>query len=333
MPGLAAVEAEWRHRIGDDFERIRDLLHPDPERAACFPRLDRTGSAYHVVEHADGEIVGIAPDDEDRIVLCASDLIVYRLLVPALLRKIAAVFQLHAIAEPVPGLDQVWQVGVDRSRAVAGNSVFFILATEPADYRFRVAALAASIAMPFLLVAPTNHFHRFESIRLLEARDASFLALADAIRFSSQGWDQTDLARDGLAAFRKRHEPNRNTVAISGLSLPPGTGWCDVRIRFLDGESVTIFVGEVQKTVNYSEMGFNDGRNGKPNLQWKLLRAFAKDRGLLSWESPEADKRNQKRREHLARALKAYFGLPDDPIELTPDGQAWRTRFTLQNDD
>lgn len=334
IPGQAAVETEWRHRIGDDFDRIRDLLHPDPERAACFPRFDRTGSAYHIVEHDDGEIVGISPDDGDRIVLRPSDLIVYRILVPALLRKIAAVFGIQAIAEPVSGLDQVWQLGVDRSRAGAGHPVFFILATEPADYRFRVAALAASIANPFLLVAATNHFHRFEPSRFLDARESSFLALADAIEFTPQGWCLTELARDGLATLRKRHGKQFSSrVDKPRFPMPPGTGWCDVRIRFLDGESLTIFVGDVEKKANYSEMGFNDGRNGKPNKQWKLLRVLARGQGVLSWKSSESDKRNQKRRELLARTLKAYFGLSDDPIELTADGKAWRTRFTLQNDD
>ena len=59
----------------------------------------------------------------------------------------------------------------------------------------------------------------------------------------------------------------------------------------------------------------------------RRLRAFAAGGGILTWRSPGANRRNQKRRELLARALQAFFRIEGDPIVPQDDG--WRTRFAI----
>jgi hypothetical protein len=75
-----------------------------------------------------------------------------------------------------------------------------------------------------------------------------------------------------------------------------------------------------------------DRRNKRPTKQWDLLRAFAKGYGTLTWGSRDADPRNQKRRELLARDLKAFFRIDGEPIVATDDGKGWRTTFALASD-
>ena len=124
----------------------------------------------------------------------------------------------------------------------------------------------------------------------------------------------------------------RANPARSSFPTPSGSNWADVRMQFMDGETVAIKVGEVALTANYTQLGFADGRNTRPNKQWELLRSFASNRGVIAWGGSSADRKNQKRRETLAKMLRGYFNIEGDPIELTSDGDGWRARFEILPD-
>ena len=79
-------------------------------------------------------------------------------------------------------------------------------------------------------------------------------------------------------------------------------------------------------------MGLVDGRNGTPNKQWELLRVFARENGRLGWQSPSADRTNQKQRELLSKALIAFFRIPGDPIRIADDGKSWQSDFSIFDD-
>ena len=104
------------------------------------------------------------------------------------------------------------------------------------------------------------------------------------------------------------------------------------RIKFVDGETVSIKVGNASGTFVYSQLGMADGRNAKPTVQWELLIAFARGYGALTWSSAEASRKNQKRREMLAANLKQFFRIDGDPIEYLGETKGWRTLFTIEPD-
>jgi hypothetical protein len=74
-------------------------------------------------------------------------------------------------------------------------------------------------------------------------------------------------------------------------------------------------------------VGLANRKTGRPSVQWELLSAFAAGNGTLTWRSPQADRRNQKRRELLARSLRRFFRLEEDPFE--PYSNGWRTKFQV----
>ena len=59
----------------------------------------------------------------------------------------------------------------------------------------------------------------------------------------------------------------------------------------------------------------------------------------MDWDSRQAHRRNQKRREILARNLREFFHIEDDPLSkgdpfrLTDDGKGWQARFRICPDD
>lgn len=113
----------------------------------------------------------------------------------------------------------------------------------------------------------------------------------------------------------------------STFPTPEGTTWADVSIRFRDGHTVSVKAKDARGVFTYAQMGMVDRRNGNPTKQWDLLRAFAEGHGTMTWSHSKADRRNQKRRELLARDLRRFFGLHHDPITLSADGMGWITVF------
>ena len=94
--------------------------------------------------------------------------------------------------------------------------------------------------------------------------------------------------------------------------------WENVAISFISDERVRVKVGSQVQTYNYSEMGFEDRRNGKPNQAWGLLRTLAQSDGVIS-----NSVRNSKEFltlgkliERVRRQLQAHFRIASVPIVL-----------------
>jgi hypothetical protein len=102
------------------------------------------------------------------------------------------------------------------------------------------------------------------------------------------------------------------------FEMPAGASWTDIEIRFIDGETVSIGVGDERRRFIYSDMYMVDERNKKPTKQWELLRTLAA--------------RNKKQKEVLNARLRKFFGLSGDPIVLTPEKDGWITKFSLSPD-
>lgn len=111
---------------------------------------------------------------------------------------------------------------------------------------------------------------------------------------------------------------------------PAGARWTDVHMKERDNHSFSIKVRDVTKICNFTQMEMVDERSSDPDKQWELLRSFMKGRGSLHWESEDADPRNQKRREILARTLRDFFGIDEDPFVYREDLKGWQAKFRIE---
>jgi hypothetical protein len=128
---------------------------------------------------------------------------------------------------------------------------------------------------------------------------------------------------DQLRIIDSRHQDQ----LLAPFPTPTGSDWRQVQIRLLDGHTASIVVGPAHGVYNFAQMGLVNRKNGNPSMQWQLLKAFAAGGGVLTWRSPQADRRNQKRRELLARSLREFFRIDSDPFSSQKNG--WRARFTI----
>lgn len=328
----AAVTAEWAYLLRDDVGPAAHFLVAEPGLATAFP-APNGGHPLRVIEHSPDDIVAVCEHTtHPPVPLRRADLVVYRVDIRRLLAAVAGALGADFDGEPVGGANRTFWVG--RYRPVAGYVFPIAFAAQPGRVEFHAAAaaVASSVAGPFIFAAPTNHFFREPTERLLRERRSVFLPLADALRWRSDGTFEVDEIGDReLAAFRAEVLP-ADQVCRAYFATPTGCDWGDVSVRFIDGETVAVKVGGAAGTFNFTQMGMTDARSGRPTKQWELLRTFARGRGRLTWQSPGADRKNQKRREILAKDLKAFFRLPGEPIRPTRRPSGWATAFQIVPD-
>jgi len=182
---------------------------------------------------------------------------------------------------------------------------------------------------PFVLVTPTRRTTSDAVNGVVEGRVSMWITLDEMLNWKGEGvFEPTRLLAQVLRAFVERHvEIAAPRASVPRFPTPAGSRWPDVRIRFTDAHTVSVTVGGQQGTFDFASMGMGVARTRKPDVQWALLYAFARGRGILDWESGDASQKNQKRRERLAERLQAFFGIAGDPI--TPEGNGWRTRFQV----
>ena len=107
------------------------------------------------------------------------------------------------------------------------------------------------------------------------------------------------------------------------------TNWEEVEIWFLSDERVQTYVGGRTETRNFAEMGFEDGRTGKPNLAWVTLRSLATSGGTLPRASPGGARASlQKQTQALRSVLRTLFRILDDPLPAV-EGAGYRARFKI----
>lgn len=147
---------------------------------------------------------------------------------------------------------------------------------------------------------------------------------------------------------------------ISGFAVPTDTKWEDIRIEFMDEQEIKITTPSYTKRTDYKELGFNDGRNNRPNKQWRLLKRFAENNGKISWDVDSkpiqkkhmrskigdrtayafADGLSLKKKCHvsdnlkvakgiLSKMLRSIFGLEGDPIKTDRSAKTYQMRIRL----
>jgi hypothetical protein len=330
LPGQAAVAAQWKQLLQEDDYFAARFVVPDQLLATSYPRLVGDGPPFTVVHHGPEDIVGICEESSEKIRLSEQEIVIHRIDHQRLMRAIAMAFNMTADCAPMEAIPNTYWMGMYRPVAGFEFPVVLTIQIDQIDYRQVIEAILAHTSGPFLLLAPTNYFHRMISSMMLDGRKAAFIPLADAIEVDPRGhWCLTDFATQRLDEFNLKVLPSEEPCP-NFFPTPAEATWSDLRLRFVDGETLRIEVCGVVQTVHYVEMGMVDRRNRKPTKQWELLRSFASGHGVLIVDNKTAKLFTQKRRENLAKDLKAFFRIHDEPI--VPIKKGWKTVFVLEPD-
>lgn len=329
VQGWAGVRSVWREHMGDDLQFLQPLLRPMEELAMSVP-WQGTIEGRKVVVHNEDDIVAVDPETCESAPIRRDDIVLWQLDADTLFRGVAAALGLIGTPSSVGMGNRLWWLG-DYVPVEGERFPVYLATTRDAQSLLRSAGHISALSQrPFVLVTPTRAGASEDLNRVVEGRSSAWITLAESVTWQGEGvFEPNQSLADSLGRFTARHV--RVAAARSDtprFATPAGARWSDVRIRFTDAHTVSVNVKDQAGVFDFSSMGMGVARTRKPDVQWALLYAFAKGRGILDWRSSEASPKNQKRRERLAEKLQAFFGIAGDPIRI--EGKGWATLFRAE---
>lgn len=342
MPVLSGVRVAWKEIAGEDYSAIAPFLRPSQDPATTYPCPEPgdDGCPRGIVIHAPGDIVAVcrrSPRSCESLTLTKDDIVIYTLDLPKLAAHMCALFGLKGDEPtPVDQLSRTLYLGAFRPVAGLTLPAYLTFQHDRDDFAQVVERLVARDRRPFILVAPTTDFLAPASAELMQTRGSIAFGMADFTAADESGAIVSEKrVNEILKEFRDRviHATAAETKdGMVFFPTPPETTWPEVEIRFKDGFTVSVNVLGERGVFNYTQMGMANKKDAEPTKQWTLLHNLAQEGGILTWDSQFADKKNQKRREVLAKDLHRFFRIEGDPIEPTKDRKGWQVRFKLYND-
>lgn len=336
VPGLAGVTSEWKSLLGPEFDQVKSFLRPNGKLAEAIPCPSKRpcDCCHAVIEHAPDDIVAVCQCDPrrcDTMHLSKSDIVIYEVNVFALAEVIALALEIEQDINKTDGMYMTFQVGTYSPVAGYEFPVFLTMQIDPCDLQQTVATLIAMINAPIILLVPTRELCIPAIMDMVKRRCCCLLALENFMYLGEAGDFVADPPVETLLAkFKDLHVPtHEEQTGMTFFPTPPGATWENVSIKFVDGHKVAVKVKSESGVFNFTQMGMANQKSSEPNVQWKLLQVFAEEQGELTWQSPHADSRNQKRKEILANSLSAFFRIKGDPFKLTADGKGWSSRFNI----
>lgn len=341
LVGPAAVEAQWKRLAECDYKAARAFLRPLQEPATSYPcpREHQCACSHRVVDHGDGHIVAVcrcSPPCCDTVALTRSDLVVYELNRPLLYTVIAEALSLQPAQADVPGLPWVARIGFDSPCAGYRFPVYLILTSRPERFRSAAFALATKSVDPLILIASTDKACDPESLELMSTRRSLVLTLSDVLCINESGEPAAgEHCAQMLDKFHTTIIPalqpdSKDASPIAFFPTPANAAWNDVQIRFLDGHTVSISVGDRSGVYNFVQMGMSKRNSATPTAQWKLLEAFADGHGVFDWHSEHAARTQKKQKQLLSQALSEFFRIEGDPFRYVRESKGWETRFNIE---
>ncbi len=288
---------------------------------------------YRVVA-CDESFTGVNDATDEFVDFSRQDVLCYRLDTKRLVRDLGSVLPFMPCVESIARIPRALRFGTYEAERGCAFPVYFLPDQPDRLLRQVVAMLKLESAVPMIVMLPERGQVLQSTSEWMSGNDVLLLSLADTFSITPQKSFATTVSAEAkIDAFRQRYAPNIDATRPDiCFPTPTGATWAGLRIKFVDGETVSIHMGETKGVYLYAQLGLVDARNSRPTKQWELLKSFADGRGLLTWNSADACRRNKKRKEYLAANLRDFFRIPGDPIVLTDDKKGWRTAFVIEGE-
>jgi hypothetical protein len=327
VPEQQTSLAHWRQLLGDDLVIASRWLAPTKVFASAIPNTNASAPWLRVVEDEPYRYRAFDDHSNRVIEIERADAAVFALDWRQVVSSLSNQAGFLRSQEPSP-ITRAWHFATHQPQI--GFAFPIYLGRGPVIDS--LTHISDQTDQPFVLLRMRTQNINALCGRLLRERRGLLLALTGLTCPSDDGAIHfTASALERIEAFVRTYLPEKPIAAPkSGFPTPPGCTWSSIRIRFMDLDSVSISVAGVVGRYHYSQMGFANRNNQRPNVQWELLQSFAQGNGVLTWDSPGASRKNPKRRERLAETLSQFFGIESDPIRWMPDQGAWQTLFTIE---
>jgi hypothetical protein len=197
LPGLSAVPAIWRKRLGPDFDTFGSAFlvpktntvasFPCPHECGCWHRVPRLTPTHAPLRETAGSVITVtcqcSPPVCPPLNLTLADITPLQVNRPKLARSICSAFGCERKDADL-GLPNTAQIG-----SWSADSVPVILSIQftRAAFRSDLAQLAAQLRKPFILLAPTNRYFDATCLAILETHRAGFFPLDANLTLTGHG--------------------------------------------------------------------------------------------------------------------------------------------------
>jgi hypothetical protein len=347
LTDAATDRREWASLLGDEFGCVvvdePDCLLPlvrsigTPATSIACPSPGGDGCPRRIVHHDDGAIRAVCGDSPKACAdldLNKNDIMIYGLDRVGLARSIAAALDLSNRPASF-NRRPVFKIG---SHDVFAGRGFPVFLTVPGPLVCEDAAQFDEVVAhpgPKLLLAPTLSSIPAQLVAALDREGVVRMALEELLDLDEHGQLQPCHPTTVVFADLRAQVASGTDNAVSNLAwtLPTDARWEEIGIRFVSDEVVNVsFRGETRR-FEPDGLGLKSAKDGKPKAAWTYLKAFAMQGGRLPVhhaKSAETSK-HQKQKQALSKALRAAFGIADDPLPKV--GGDYVARFVANADD
>jgi hypothetical protein len=188
--GIAAVKVQWAWLLNEELSGAlaTQLLVCNGSVSRVYPREPGKSPSplpYDVVEHANGQFVGVCPDGWDTVPLTHEQLLMWELDRQRLSDAVAAALNVSCCFE-ANVLPFTSRVGTYKTSAGLTVPVYLTIGLERAHLTSAAQRLAA-LHEPCILLAPTRELLAEECYSTLRARRLCFVALCEIFNAGESG--------------------------------------------------------------------------------------------------------------------------------------------------
>ena len=241
---------------------------------------------------------------------------------------VARAMGLQHLAAAVPGLSRTLQIGRDTQSV--NSPVYLTVQHRQSDYQRIVLSVLTRSKTPFVLLIPTMDLCPQSMLDDVRSSGSMILGLSDMLLVGTDAQvSLSPLGAQTIDEFRAIHS-QPSGASTDAFPTPPGTPWEAIYMRFTDTHTLYIRIGDKSRHYGYADAVCIEGQQAQ---RAALLQDFADNRGVFTWDHPNADRRKQKQKEDLAKALRSFFEIDGDPIRKFRDEKGrvgWECVFTIE---
>lgn len=338
---MSASKGEWRSRFNGCYQLLESTLVDDDHLAEIIhlrpPDSNEPAKEYRVMHHhAEGMVAVDVLTETKAIPIKKSQAAAWRLDARMLCEKLAVTLGIEIIFDKLTGTGSLWQVGFDSPMAGVRIPVFLAKPIDQPGVHAAIDRLDSLVAAPCILLLPTRRYFCGDVLERVRSSQVTCMILDEILYdVGNGGFAFTEYWTDQLEGVRDIVMPS-DQVRSATFRTPAGATWNDVVIRFVDlgRERVSIKVKGVTGIYTFEGMGMANMRNGTPSKLWEFLKVLSQEKnGVLAWTSRQTSDKFKSQRSQLAKRLKEFFMIDDDPIPYDKAENGWRWKFTLQECD
>jgi hypothetical protein len=351
--GLATNDAEWRERLADCLPHAERYLKQTSrfvDQVSC-PFPGGQNCPRHVIRHRDGAVRAVCGDPHkicDALDLSLSDIRMVELDRRRLSADMARALNLVS-KDGHSATDRIMHLGDHIAAGSLGFPVFACLQIGGRPISTSDLADLGRRNLPYVIIVSSLESVATQAHAVARGQRGRVITFGECLQFASTPNAGLVPCVPPLALFAPEIAAlttGAETRTRSVMSLPADAKWSELQFTFIADEVLNVrYRNQPSKRIEPDQLGMKDRKSGKATRQWRLLQLCAGLEGALPRSFPVQTIRGERpngrvvraladfqsgyarQRQLLASALKARFGIDQDPFSASED--CYEARFLL----